>query len=1020
MLETRELTKIYKPKKGAPVVALNKVSIKFPSKGMVFLLGKSGSGKSTLLNLLGGLDKYTSGEIIIKGVSSKSFRQKHFDSYRNTYVGFIFQEYNILDDFSVGANIALAIELQGRKATNEEINAILRDVDLEGYGDRKPTELSGGQKQRVAIARALVKKPEIIMADEPTGALDSNTGRQVFETLKKLSKERLVIVVSHDREFSETYADRIIELADGKVISDVEYTADEGEKEDTIKFSENTIELPMGYMLTEEDRIAINEYIKALQNHDVVSINLKKSTRKAQFKNTDESKIEKQDGSNFKLIKSVLPLKNAFKIGASGLKHKKFRLVVTILLCVVSFTLFGLADTIASYNNFDANVKSIMDSNINYASFSKAVRYYYNQNRFYWDDYYAKLTDYDIGVIKAKSGVDVLGVVSLAEPPTLYYNLSYKDSKSESNVYKPQLSGLVDATAGMFEKFGFELIAGRKPEKGKREIVITKFTYTPFEGNFYYRYKDKDGTDTDSSVVINNYSDLIGKEVYLGTDYGSFTIVGIVDTKFDGARYAPLDEKVTGEQQLLDEIQRMLLMTELEFLKQYSTHTLGFVSEGMTKALTELQKDNNNVNNYGNISLEFTSENGFGYGLSFNYFNKFENVKSSDILWFNGQKSTLSKNEIIVPLETLKTIIQTSSQAIKGGYDDKNFKYALKYNDGEIFSEMTSFSEFVYNIDMIMLFNYAKNNVDEAKEYFKNASPATDVEQEPENNLVREYFYFLSIGSENPYGKNKPQIYSESLADLLKTYDLMPRSEDMTLFVQSHKNGKSSVSYGVNIVGILLETGTGNNFNAYSSYVIIGNETVEALGTDDNGIYNFAVGVMPKERSGIERVVRFALDDKGDVRYKLKDPVSESLEDISSAFEQLAKVFFWIGFAFAIFASVMFSNFIATSISYKKRDIGILRAIGSRSNDVFRIFFAESFIIAVINFVLSFSLTAFFAAVLNKEFKEGTSLLISVLNVGIRQFIVMFAICLFVAFIASFLPIKKIASKSPIDAISNR
>lgn len=157
MLEAINLCKVYKPKKGVPVKALDGISLRFPEKGMVFLLGKSGSGKSTLLNLLGGLDKYDSGEIIIKGVSSKDFKQQYFDSYRNTYVGFIFQEYNILDEFSVGANIALAIELQGRKATDEEINNILREVDLEGYGDRKPNELSGGQKQRVAIARALIR-----------------------------------------------------------------------------------------------------------------------------------------------------------------------------------------------------------------------------------------------------------------------------------------------------------------------------------------------------------------------------------------------------------------------------------------------------------------------------------------------------------------------------------------------------------------------------------------------------------------------------------------------------------------------------------------------------------------------------------------------------------------------------------------------------------------------------------------------------------------------------------------------
>ena len=222
MIEVKNLKKVYKTKKGVVVKALDGVSLKLPETGMVFILGKSGSGKSTLLNVVGGLDSIDSGEIIIKGTSAKDFKQTHYDSYRNTYIGFIFQEYNVLEELTVGANIALAIELQGRKATNEEMNSILEEVDLAGYGARKPNELSGGQKQRVAIARALVKRPEIIMADEPTGALDSTTGKQVFDTLKKLSKDKLVLIVSHDREFSEQYADRIIELADGKVISDVD------------------------------------------------------------------------------------------------------------------------------------------------------------------------------------------------------------------------------------------------------------------------------------------------------------------------------------------------------------------------------------------------------------------------------------------------------------------------------------------------------------------------------------------------------------------------------------------------------------------------------------------------------------------------------------------------------------------------------------------------------------------------------------------------------------------------------
>ena len=198
MLETRDLVKIYKPKKGVPVTALNKISLKFPEKGMVFLLGKSGSGKSTLLNVLGGLDKYDGGEIIIKGVSSKNFKQQHFDSYRNTYVGFIFQEYNVLDEFSVGANIALAIELQGRRASDSEINDILKQVDLEGFGARKPNELSGGQKKLVTLACVLSMKPQVLLLDEPTNGLDIDSKQRLIEEINKIDAAK--IIISHDPE----------------------------------------------------------------------------------------------------------------------------------------------------------------------------------------------------------------------------------------------------------------------------------------------------------------------------------------------------------------------------------------------------------------------------------------------------------------------------------------------------------------------------------------------------------------------------------------------------------------------------------------------------------------------------------------------------------------------------------------------------------------------------------------------------------------------------------------------------
>lgn len=220
MLELKHIAKTYKTAKGVKTEALKDINLRFPQRGMVFVLGKSGSGKSTLLNIIGGLDQADTGEIVINGKSSVDFKQSDYDSYRNTYVGFIFQEFNLMEEYTIEKNIAMALQLQQKEAAHEKIEQILERLGLSGYAARYPNELSGGQKQRVAIARALIKEPEILMADEPTGALDSATGKEIFDTLKDLSREKLVIVVSHDRESAQAYADRIIEFKDGIVESD--------------------------------------------------------------------------------------------------------------------------------------------------------------------------------------------------------------------------------------------------------------------------------------------------------------------------------------------------------------------------------------------------------------------------------------------------------------------------------------------------------------------------------------------------------------------------------------------------------------------------------------------------------------------------------------------------------------------------------------------------------------------------------------------------------------------------------
>ncbi len=221
MIELKNLTKIYTTKKKKNyTVALDNIDLKIENKGLVFIVGKSGSGKSTLLNLLGGLDDATSGEIKINGKDIGKFSEKELDAYRNTYIGFVFQEFNLLDEYNVYKNIELAMKLQNETPSKEYISKLLKLLGIENLENRNINELSGGQKQRVAIARALIKNPKLILADEPTGNLDKKSSMQIFDILKIISQDRLVIVISHDIESAEKYADRIIKIEDGKLIGD--------------------------------------------------------------------------------------------------------------------------------------------------------------------------------------------------------------------------------------------------------------------------------------------------------------------------------------------------------------------------------------------------------------------------------------------------------------------------------------------------------------------------------------------------------------------------------------------------------------------------------------------------------------------------------------------------------------------------------------------------------------------------------------------------------------------------------
>jgi len=225
MLELKNIKKDYYVA-GLASTALNKVNLTFKENEFVAILGASGSGKTTLLNLIGGLDHYTEGDLLVDGKSTKNFKDWEWDAYRNSTIGFVFQTYNLIPHLSVLDNVEMALRLSGVSAKERKSRAIkvLTDVGLIDHLYKRPNQLSGGQMQRVSIARALVNNPKVLLADEPTGALDTKTSTQIMELIKEISKDRLVIMVTHNSEIANAYSDRIITLVDGLVVEDTNPT----------------------------------------------------------------------------------------------------------------------------------------------------------------------------------------------------------------------------------------------------------------------------------------------------------------------------------------------------------------------------------------------------------------------------------------------------------------------------------------------------------------------------------------------------------------------------------------------------------------------------------------------------------------------------------------------------------------------------------------------------------------------------------------------------------------------------
>lgn len=451
MLEIRNIHKVYKTD-NFKQTALENVSLNFRKSEFVSILGASGSGKTTLLNIIGGLDKYTSGDLIINGVSTKKYTDRDWDTYRNHKIGFVFQSYNLISHQSVLSNVELALTLSGVSSSErkEKAKEVLKKVGLEKHINKRPNQLSGGQMQRVAIARALINNPDIILADEPTGALDSETSKQIMDILKQISKNKLVIMVTHNPDLAKEYSSRIIKLKDGKVIDDSNpYKETKKENKDNIKVKKTSmsyltaLSLSFNNLMLKKKRTILVSFAGSI---GIIGIALILSLSNGFQKYIDKLQEDTLTSYPLMITKQNADMTSMLLSMVSGDKNNDSK-----------------ADTVTEKQYMTSMFSSVSANNL------KGFKNYLEEN-------YNKVKE-DISSIKYNYGIspliytyDASNNLAKLNPSTMMNNFYSSSASSMISTYSSVFSQMIDDQE-MLEK-QYDLLKGKWPENYDEMIIV--------------------------------------------------------------------------------------------------------------------------------------------------------------------------------------------------------------------------------------------------------------------------------------------------------------------------------------------------------------------------------------------------------------------------------------------------------------------------------------------------------------------------------------------------------------------
>ena len=498
------------------VEALKGITLQFRKSEFVSILGQSGCGKTTLLNIIGGLDRYTSGDLVINGKATKEFKDKDWDSYRNHSVGFVFQTYNLIPHQTILSNVELALTLSGVSKSDRRKKAIkaLEDVGLGEQIHKKPNQLSGGQMQRVAIARALVNDPEIILADEPTGALDTKTSVQIMEILKKISKDRLIIMVTHNPELAEKYSSRIIRILDGKITDDSNtYTVENEEKEDrTTKANSKVsmsfftaLSLSLNNLMTKKGRTFLTAFAGSIGIIGIALILSLSSGMQTYINRVEEDTLSSYPITVQEETIDMASMMTSLMGEAEDTVHEDGKVysknTVTDMLSTIS--------TKIQSNNLEEFKKYLDNENSEIRNYTNAIQYSYNL---------------DLNIYKENTNEESEDNFVQVNPSQIFSKLGMSDMENmmiaETNVWQELLNNpeLLQSQ--------YDVLAGKWPEKYNEVVLVVD------ENNEILDYTLYALGILDQDELEDKYQKIQDGEAVEEEEQKSYTYDELLNTKF--------------------------------------------------------------------------------------------------------------------------------------------------------------------------------------------------------------------------------------------------------------------------------------------------------------------------------------------------------------------------------------------------------------------------------------------------------------------------------------------------------